>query len=296
MLRMSSSIIVVTGMSGAGKSSAIDALEDFGFFCMDNVPPSIIGELVRIIGEQEIDKSAVVIDIRTAKKFGGMDKVIESIESLKERGLGVTTIFLDAEDEVLYYRYQKTRRAHPLQEEIGLEEAIQKERSIMEPLKLHCDHVIDTSKMDMKEMKEAIVSIISGKGYSLPPMRIEIESFSYNEGVPHDANLIFDVRFLPNPYYYEDLIELTGMDKQVKDYLETYPEIESYFNTVLRLCRITIEGFAGSGRNFIKIAVGCTGGKHRSVYIAERLYEALKTDSVRLSLDHREQKIHKENS
>ncbi|PVD15399.1 kinase [Mesotoga sp. Brook.08.105.5.1] len=293
---MSSSIIVVTGMSGAGKSSAIDVLEDFGFFCMDNVPPSIIGELVRIIGEQEIDKSAVVIDIRTAKKFGGMDKVIESIESLKERGLGVTTIFLDAEDEVLYYRYQKTRRAHPLQEEIGLEEAIQKERSIMEPLKLHCDHVIDTSKMDMKEMKEAIVSIISGKGYSLPPMRIEIESFSYNEGVPHDANLIFDVRFLPNPYYYEDLIELTGMDKQVKDYLETYPEIESYFNTVLRLCRITIEGFAGSGRNFIKIAVGCTGGKHRSVYIAERLYEALKTDSVRLSLDHREQKIHKENS
>jgi len=293
---MSSSIIVVTGMSGAGKSSAIDALEDFGFFCMDNVPPSIIGELVRIIGEQEIDKSAVVIDIRTAKKFGGMDKVIESIESLKERGLGVTTIFLDAEDEVLYYRYQKTRRAHPLQEEIGLEEAIQKERSIMEPLKLHCDHVIDTSRMDMKEMKEAIVSIISGKGYSLPPMRIEIESFSYNEGVPHDANLIFDVRFLPNPYYYEDLIELTGMDKQVKDYLETYPEIESYFDTVLRLCRITIEGFAGSGRNFIKIAVGCTGGKHRSVYIAERLYEALKTDSVRLSLDHREQKIHKENS
>jgi UPF0042 nucleotide-binding protein len=283
-------------MSGAGKSSAIDVLEDFGFFCMDNVPPSIIGELVRIIGEQEIDKSAVVIDIRTAKKFGGMDKVIESIESLKERGLGVTTIFLDAEDEVLYYRYQKTRRAHPLQEEIGLEEAIQKERSIMEPLKLHCDHVIDTSRMDMKEMKEAIVSIISGKGYSLPPMRIEIESFSYNEGVPHDANLIFDVRFLPNPYYYEDLIELTGMDKQVKDYLETYPEIESYFNTVLRLCRITIEGFAGSGRNFIKIAVGCTGGKHRSVYIAERLYEALKTDSVRLSLDHREQKIHKENS
>ncbi|PNS36553.1 RNase adapter RapZ [Mesotoga sp. B105.6.4] len=293
---MSSSIIVVTGMSGAGKSSAIDVLEDFGFFCMDNVPPSIIGELVRIIGEQEIDKSAVVIDIRTAKKFGGMDKVIEGIELLKERGLGVTTIFLDAEDEVLYYRYQKTRRAHPLQEEIGLEEAIQKERSIMEPLKLHCDHVIDTSRMDMKEMKEAIVSIISGKGYSLPPMRIEIESFSYNEGVPHDANLIFDVRFLPNPYYYEDLIELTGMDKQVKDYLETYPEIESYFDTVLRLCRITIEGFAGSGRNFIKIAVGCTGGKHRSVYIAERLYEALKVDSVRLSLDHREQKIHKENS
>lgn len=293
---MSSSIIVVTGMSGAGKSSAIDVLEDFGFFCMDNVPPSIIEELVRIIGEQEIDKSAVVIDIRTAKKFGGMDKVIESIESLKERGLGVTSIFLDAEDEVLYYRYQKTRRAHPLQEEIGLEEAIQKERSIMEPLKLHCGHVIDTSRMDMKEMKEAIVSIISGKGYSIPPMRIEIESFSYNEGVPHDANLIFDVRFLPNPYYYEDLIELTGMDKQVKDYLETYPEIESYFDTVLRLCRITIEGFAGSGRNFIKIAIGCTGGKHRSVYIAERLYEALKIDSVRLSLDHREQKIHKENS
>ena len=293
---MSSSIIVVTGMSGAGKSSAIDVLEDFGFFCMDNVPPSIIEELVRIIGEQEIDKSAVVIDIRTAKKFGGIEKLIGSLESLKKRGLSILSVFLDAEDDVLYYRYQKTRRAHPLQEEIGLEEAIQKERSIMEPLKLHCDHVIDTSKMDMKEMKEAIVSIISGKGYSLPPMRIEIESFSYNEGVPHDANLIFDVRFLPNPYYYEDLIELTGMDKQVKDYLETYPEIESYFDTVLRLCRITIEGFAGSGRNFIKIAVGCTGGKHRSVYIAERLYEALKIDSVRLSLDHREQNIHKENS
>jgi UPF0042 nucleotide-binding protein len=293
---MPSSIVVVTGMSGAGKSSAIDVLEDFGFFCMDNVPPSIIKELVSIIGEQEIDKSAVVIDIRTAKKFGGIEKVIGSLESLKEKGLSILSVFLDAEDDVLYYRYQKTRRAHPLQQEKGLEEAIQKERSIMEPLKQHCDHVINTSRMDMKEMKEAIVSIIGGKGYTFPPMRIEIESFSYNEGVPHDANLIFDVRFLPNPYYYEDLIELTGMDKKVRDYLETYPEIESYFSTVLKLCRMTIEGFAGSGRNFIKIAVGCTGGKHRSVYIAERLYEALKIDNVMLSLDHREQKVHKENS
>ncbi|HNQ71391.1 RNase adapter RapZ [Mesotoga prima] len=293
---MSSNIFVVTGMSGAGKSSAIDVLEDFGFFCMDNVPPSIIEELVNIIGAQEIDKSAVVIDIRTAKKFGGIDKVNQSLRSLKERGLGIVSIFLDAEDDVLYYRYQKTRRAHPLQEETGLEEAIQKERSIMDPFKKNCDHVIDTSRMDMKEMKETIVSIIRGKGYKLPPMRVEIESFSYNEGVPHDANLIFDVRFLPNPYYYEELIELTGMDKKVKDYLETYPEIESYFSTVLKLCRMTIEGFAGSGRNFMKIAVGCTGGKHRSVYIADRLFEELKTDNLRLSLDHREQKVHKDNS
>ncbi|CCU85145.1 MAG: RNase adapter RapZ [Mesotoga sp.] len=293
---MSSNIFVVTGMSGAGKSSAIDVLEDFGFFCMDNVPPSIIEELVNIIGAQEIDKSAVVIDIRTAKKFGGIDKVNQSLRSLKERGLGIVSIFLDAEDDVLYYRYQKTRRAHPLQEETGLEEAIQKERSIMDPFKKNCDHVIDTSRMDMKEMKETIVSIIRGKGYKLPPMRVEIESFSYNEGVPHDANLIFDVRFLPNPYYYEELIELTGMDKKVKDYLETYPEIESYFSTVLKLCRMTIEGFAGSGRNFMKIAIGCTGGKHRSVYVADRLFEELKTDSLRLSLDHREQKVHKDNS
>ncbi|HPA00366.1 RNase adapter RapZ [Mesotoga prima] len=293
---MSSNIFVVTGMSGAGKSSAIDVLEDFGFFCMDNVPPSIIEELVNIIGAQEIDKSAVVIDIRTAKKFGGIDKVNQSLRSLKERGLGIVSIFLDAEDDVLYYRYQKTRRAHPLQEETGLEEAIQKERSIMDPFKKNCDHVIDTSRMDMKEMKETIVSIIRGKGYKLPPMRVEIESFSYSEGIPHDANLIFDVRFLPNPYYYEDLIELTGMDKKVKDYLETYPEIETYFSTVLKLCRMTIEGFAGSGRNFMKIAIGCTGGKHRSVYIADRLFEELKTDNLRLSLDHREQKVHKDNS
>ena len=293
---MSSNIFVVTGMSGAGKSSAIDVLEDFGFFCMDNVPPSIIEELVNIIGAQEIDKSAVVIDIRTAKKFGGIERVNQSLKSLKQKGLGIVSIFLDAEDDVLYYRYQKTRRAHPLQEETGLEEAIQKERSIMDPFKKNCDHVIDTSRMDMKEMKETIVSIIRGKGYKLPPMRVEIESFSYSEGIPHDANLIFDVRFLPNPYYYEDLIELTGMDKKVKDYLETYPEIETYFSTVLKLCRMTIEGFAGSGRNFVKIAVGCTGGKHRSVYIADRLFEELKTDNLRLSLDHREQKVHKDNS
>jgi len=293
---MSSNIFVVTGMSGAGKSSAIDVLEDFGFFCMDNVPPSIIEELVNIIGAQEIDKSAVVIDIRTAKKFGGIERVNQSLKSLKQKGLGIVSIFLDAEDDVLYYRYQKTRRAHPLQEETGLEEAIQKERSIMDPFKKNCDHVIDTSRMDMKEMKETIVSIIRGKGYKLPPMRVEIESFSYSEGIPHDANLIFDVRFLPNPYYYEDLIELTGMDKKVKDYLETYPEIETYFSTVLKLCRMTIEGFAGSGRNFMKIAIGCTGGKHRSVYIADRLFEELKTDNLRLSLDHREQKVHKDNS
>ena len=290
---MSSNIVIITGMSGAGKSSAIDVLEDFGFFCMDNVPPAMIEQLVGMIEEHSVEKSAFVIDIRTAKKFGGMEKLRNSLLALKERGINILSIFLDADDDVLYYRYQKTRRAHPLQQEQELEKAIQKERSIMNQLKGSCDYTLDTSTMDMKEMKEAIISIIHNRGYKLPPMRVEIESFSYNQGIPHDTNLIFDVRFLPNPYYYENLAELTGMDREVQEYLETFPGMEKYFQAVLNLCKMTIEGFAGSGRNSVKIAVGCTGGRHRSVYIAERLYKALKSPDLKLSIDHREQKKHR---
>jgi UPF0042 nucleotide-binding protein len=288
---MSSSVIVITGMSGAGKSSAIDVLEDFGFFCMDNVPPSLVDQLVNIVVENDVEKSAFVVDIRTVKLFGGIERILKSLIELKSRGLSIISIFLDAEDDVLYYRYQKTRRAHPLQQEEPLELAIAKERAIMNPLKEKSDYIIDTSNMDMKEMKESIVKVIRDRNYKIPPMRVEIESFSYNRGVPHDANLLFDVRFLPNPYYYEKLIDLTGLDLEIKEYIEGYPGLDEYFDALLDLCKITINGFAGSGRNLVKIAVGCTGGKHRSVYIAERLFETLKSSGLRLSIDHREQKI-----
>lgn len=287
------SLLIITGMSGAGKTSVIGVLEDFGFFCMDNVPPALFNDLVSILSDQTVKEAACVVDVRSITKFGGMDKFLDSLKASRSE-INIKIIFLDADDDVLVYRYIKTRRAHPLQKGFSLEEAIDNERHIIRNLKKKADFVINTTGLDMKDLKEEILSIAKNQGFKLPPMRVEIQSFSFSKGVPHDANLVFDVRFLPNPYYAEDLTNLTGKDKKVREYIEKYPALNEFLENLLITSKLTIDGFSSSGRNQLKIAIGCTGGQHRSVYVAEKLYKALKSKDINVSLDHREEKFHKE--
>ncbi|AKI96814.1 RNase adapter RapZ [Kosmotoga pacifica] len=283
-------MIILTGMSGAGKTSALKFLEDFGFFCVDNVPPAVFRDLYEILKRGEMDNLAVVIDVRAISKFGKAETLIDEIKKSQSNlgDVAVKIIFLDADDEIIGYRYGKTRRAHPLMKDYSLLEAIRKEREMMKPLMEIADEVINTSNMDMKEMYERLLDAIKKELHEIPPIRVIIESFSYTNGIPQDANLVFDVRFLPNPYYISGLSELTGKDAKVSAFLEKFERLGEYFSAIKKICDITVEEFGLSGRNQIKIAVGCTGGKHRSVYIAEKLYRAMQDESRNVTLRHRE--------
>jgi len=280
-------LLVLTGMSGAGKSSAVRVLEDFGFFCVDNVPPSVMPDLIELLDRPEISSLAIVVDIRAIMKFGNIDEIIKHARQLNE-GIEVRMVFLDADDDTLFYRYSKTRRAHPLQHFHSLEDAIRKERTMITELVQKADLVINTSDLDIKELHTRLLAAVASESLESLPMRVIIESFGYTEGVPHDVNLLFDVRFLPNPYYVKELSELTGKDRRVGIFISEYDAFEPWFDCVSRLCKITIEEFARTGRNQFKIAVGCTGGRHRSVFVAEKLYELFTEENLRLSIFHRE--------
>lgn len=280
-------LLILTGMSGAGKSSAVRVLEDFGFFCVDNVPPTVMSDLIELLDRPEISSLAVVVDIRAIMKFGSVDEIVRHARRLNER-IVVRVIFLDADDDALFYRYSKTRRAHPLQRHYSLEEAIRRERSMITDLVKKADLVINTSDLDIKELHTRLLAAVASESLESLPTRVVIESFSFVEGVPHDANLLFDARFLPNPYYAKDLSELTGKDSRVQNYVSQYDAFEPYFECLIALCRMTIKEFSRTGRNQVKIAIGCTGGRHRSVFIAERLFSLLGKDEIRLSVFHRE--------
>ncbi|OAA31758.1 kinase [Kosmotoga arenicorallina S304] len=283
-------LILLTGMSGAGKTSALKFLEDFGFFSVDNVPPAVFHDFYEILKRKEMDNLAVVVDIRAISNFKSAEAFIAEIQKAKENLDDVTIkiIFLDADDEIIKYRYGKTRRAHPLMKEYTLAEAIRKEREMMKPLMDIADEIINTSNMDTKEMHERLLDSIKRELSKIPPIRVIIESFSYVNGVPQDANLVFDVRFLPNPYYIAGLSELTGKNREIGEFLEKFERMGEYLSVIKKVSDITIEEFSLSGRNQIKIAVGCTGGRHRSVYIAEKLYETMQLESRNVSLIHRE--------
>ncbi|OAA19152.1 RNase adapter RapZ [Kosmotoga sp. DU53] len=280
-------LIIITGMSGAGKSSALSFLEDLGLFCVDNVPQTVFMELVEMLRDSKIDSLAIVMDVRSISKFGQIGKLIDKLRNMKD--INTKLIFLDADDDVLVYRYRKTRRAHPLQKQYPLEEAIKVERGMLSELMKLSDVVINTSNMEIQEMRNRILQVLEKINSELPPIRVIVESFSFGAGIPLDANLVFDVRFLPNPYYIKELSGLTGLDKEIEEFIESFESFSKYFENLLGVCKITIEQFLRTGRNQLKIAVGCTGGRHRSVYVAQKLYQALKEDKkLKLKLNHRE--------
>lgn len=278
--------VIITGMSGAGKSQAVKCMEDLGFYCIDNLPPILIPKFVELCrqAQGDISKIALVIDIR-----GGMffNDLFASLKDLNNLDYPYEILFLDASDATLIKRFKETRRIHPLSINSSIGEGINKERKKLEELKGMATNIIDTTKMTPGQLKEELRNIYL-EGNPIDNLMIHISSFGFKHGIPLDADLVFDVRFLPNPYYIEELRDLTGRDIQVRDYVMNSPISVEFSKKLFDLVDFLIPHYVKEGKNQLVIAIGCTGGKHRSVTIAHVLYHSLKEKEYRVILNHRD--------
>ncbi len=278
-------LVIVTGMSGAGKRTSIMMLEDLGYFCVDNLPVPLIGKFAELAGEpnSELTKIAVGIDVRT-----GLSKVETALNDLKAAGYPFDILFLECDDEVLIKRFKETRRAHPLAGDGRVEEGIKKERGLLAYLKKNASFIIDTSHLLTRELKGELDDIFA-RDKSFGNIFITILSFGYKYGIPNDADLVFDVRFLPNPYYIDELKLKSGADKEVQDYVMGFSEANVFIDKTEDLLRFLIPNYVTEGKNQLVVAIGCTGGKHRSVTLANKLFERLSGgDGYGIRVEHRD--------
>ena len=278
-------IVLITGLSGAGKSHALNCFEDLGYYCVDNMPPTLIPKFADLFIQSENKKVALVCDMRGAAFF---EDLFEALRELEEHNRDYEILFLVASDEVLIRRYKETRRRHPLGS-MSLPEAIKKEREALSELRGKADQEIDTSNLKPWELKARIVALYEPELRD-KNMQIRIVSFGFKYGLPPEADLVFDVRFLPNPHYVDHLKELTGEEELVKDYLWRWAETGKYFHKVKDLLEFSIPFYVKEGKTSLVIAVGCTGGKHRSVVISDELGRVL---GSRFSLEVEHRDIHK---
>ncbi len=270
-------LVFVTGMSGAGRTTALKMLEDAGYFCVDNLPVPFIDKFAELtfLGNSEITKVAIGVDVRSGKSLGQLEQVLEH---LTIQGFPYEILFLDAGDEVLVKRYKETRRMHPLAENGRIEDGISREREQLEFLKMHADYIIDTSKLLTRELKQELDKIFV-QNRAFKNLMITVLSFGFKYGIPSDADLVFDVRFLPNPYYYENLRRLTGRDKEIQDFVMGFDMAYIFLDKLEDLLHFLVPNYVLEGKNQLVIAIGCTGGKHRSVTLACKLYERLAKQS-----------------
>ena len=278
--------VIVTGLSGAGKTQAIWCLEDLGFFCVDNLPPTLIPKFAELCAQSEgkINKIALVVDIRGG---GFFDAVYDSLENLKTLGIKCEILFLDASDETLVRRFKESRRRHPLGTHGRVLEGIREERLKLEELKGKASKVIDTSELSNKQLKEQITLLYGGDNEE-QNLNINVMSFGYKYGIPMDADLVFDVRFLPNPHYIEELRPLTGNDSEVQEYVLDSPVSRTFMRKFSGLIKFLIPHYIKEGKTSLVIAIGCTGGQHRSVTLVNKLFESLKTNNYLVNKRHRD--------
>lgn len=262
-------LFIVTGMSGAGKTVVLKTLEDAGYYCVDNLPVFLIPQFADLCNQnREIDRFAVGIDTRSGND---LNLVPGMLEELRNKGICYKVIFLDASDAVLIKRYKETRRSHPLARTGRIEDGISLEREQLLMLKKNSDILLDTTSFLVKDLKEQVLSILSGEFAHFKNLVITIMSFGFKYGIPMDSDLVLDVRFLPNPYYEEDLKELTGLKEEVSSYVLKNAVGEEFINKTKDLLEFLIPNYIKEGKNQLLIAVGCTGGKHRSVAVAEEI-------------------------
>ena len=265
-------LVIVTGMSGAGKTIALKMLEDIGFYCVDNLPISLVDKFVQLVSEgTSIEKAALGLDIRSGEELGNLDEILENWRS---SNVDVQVLFLDANDAVLIKRYKETRRTHPLAGAGRLENGIEKEREKLAFLKREADYIIDTSMLLTRELRKELEKIFL-QDARYKNMYVTVLSFGFKYGIPEDADLVFDVRFLPNPYYDEHLRPLTGQVQAVRDYVMQGGTADAFLKKLYDMIDFLLPNYINEGKNQLVIAVGCTGGKHRSVTIARALYEHL---------------------
>ena len=279
--------VVVTGMSGGGKSTVLKMLEDLGFYCVDNLPLLLIEKFVELIitPGSEITKVALGLDVRADQPFIDVQKVLEK---LKADGCSFDILFMDASDKVLIKRYKETRRMHPLSPDGRIEDGVDRERKILEDMRRKADYVIDTSNLLTRELKEELDRIfVQNEEYN--SLMVSILSFGFKNGIPADADLVFDVRFLPNPFYIDELKHNTGNDKDVQDYVMGFPEALDFLEKLVDMLDFLIPNYIKEGKYQLVVGIGCTGGRHRSVTLANELYKRMKDrGNYGLKLYHRD--------
>lgn len=279
--------IIVTGLSGAGKTQAIRSLEDLGYFCVDNLPPTLIPKFAEACYQTDgrIDKIALVIDIRGGKFF---DDLFESLKHLKNEGYKYEILFLDASDEVLIKRFKESRRKHPLAPDGRILNGISLEKNKLREVKDRADTIIDTSKLATRELREEITKIYSEEGQIETQLIITVLSFGFKYGIPLDSDLVFDVRFLPNPYYIPELKKYSGNDEPVRDYVMGFQETREFVDKLEDMLKFLIPNYLKEGKRQLIVSIGCTGGRHRSVAIANSIFEKLKDSGYKINIDHRD--------
>ena len=279
-------VIIITGLSGSGKSTAIDALEDAGFFCIDNLPVILLPKFLEFRAQtgSEITKLALVMDLRE-EEF--IQRYPDIFTKLRQEGYLFEILFLEASTEVLLRRYSQTRRKHPLSEAKNLLEGIQAERKELKDLREIADLIIDTSNYNVHELKEIILNHVL-KAVPAKSMKIYLLSFGFKYGIPHDADLVIDVRFLPNPHFVQELRNLDGTSPKVKEFMDKWKETHIFLEKYLDLLNYLIPHYEKEGKSSLTIAVGCTAGTHRSVSIADAIYRELKKTTNLITLTHRD--------
>ena len=279
--------VIITGLSGAGKTHALRCLEDFGYYCIDNMPPVLIPKFAELCNNSQgkLDKIAVVSDIRSGDMFS---QLFDALNEIKTNGYTYEILFLDADDQALIKRYKETRRSHPLSIKGRLADAIALERRLLETVYTHADNIINTTNLTQKQCRAELSAIFEGD--ETAPINVNVLSFGFKYGIPVDADMVFDVRFLPNPYYIDELKEHSGLEDCVSDYVMKFEQSRKFLEMMTEMVDFLLPQFVEEGKKHLVIAIGCTGGKHRSVTLAEALYKHLKDNGISATVIHRDYK------
>ena len=279
-------IFIITGLSGAGRSTASNVIEDLGWFVIDNLPPTLISRVTELAFApgSSVGRLALVVDIRGREFFSAL---MDTIRELRASEADVRVLFLDAQDDVLVRRFEETRRRHPAANGEGVLAGIRNERALLSDLRGMADLIIDTSDLNVHELRDRLVELL--QGHDAAKLRVDVVSFGFKRGTPRDADLLFDVRFLPNPHWVEELRPYTGRDEPVRDYVFGQPQSGPFMAAMKQLLDVVVPGYVQEGKRYLTIAIGCTGGKHRSVAISESIGEYLQeTTDLSVNVQHRD--------
>ncbi len=278
--------VIITGMSGAGKSQAMNVMEDMGYYCMDNLPPALLSKFAELTfkSTEEIDKVAIVADIRGREFF---ESLFQELKKLVDMGISYKILFLDSSDDTLIRRYKELRRPHPLNPEGNLMDGIKEERKMLTLVKSRSDYIIDTSKFNLGMLREELTKIFVEKE-ERGKLSISVTSFGFKYGILLDGDLVLDVRFLPNPYYIPELKEYSGLQEKVNDYVFKWPQTHEFIKKTIDLLEFLIPYYIIEGKTRLVLGIGCTGGRHRSVAIAEEIGQILNEKGHRVLVDHRD--------
>lgn len=278
-------LVIITGMSGAGKTVAMQSFEDMGYYCIDNMPPNLLPTFWNLVRESgQFSKIALVMDLRMKDFFEEIEQALKTLDDSPH--ITSRIVFLEATDMELVSRYKESRRVHPLARNERTIEGIKKERELLKEIKMKSQLVIDTSDLTPRQLREKLIGKFKTKDKEM--FRVEMVSFGFKYGSPIDADIVMDVRFLPNPHYIDELRPKTGLEKEVYDYVMQQKETESFYRHFTQLLDTTLPGYKKEGKSNLTIAIGCTGGKHRSVALVERIANKIKADGYPVNISHRD--------